>query len=160
VVLAYREAGMLLSYLRDSDQPAFDRMMNAILDGRTFVQAVTIGYHDDVRSLWKAFIRSNSDQNDLVEPFATDPRRLTLPAVAVRDSSTLSNRPAIGLVADGQRRAWHRLARRVSCPSVSCRSCCAPRFCESCQETTYAVQKNLPIRSPRRPGLAATSECR
>jgi hypothetical protein len=62
VVLAYREAGMFLSYLRETDRPAFDHMMNAILDGRPFVEAVTVGYHDDVRSLWEAFIKSDSDR--------------------------------------------------------------------------------------------------
>jgi len=62
VVLAYREAGMFLNYLRESDRPAFDRMMNAILDGRPFAEAVTVGYHDDVRSLWEAFIKSSSDR--------------------------------------------------------------------------------------------------
>ena len=62
VVLAYREAGMFLSYLRESDRPAFDRMMNAILDGRPFVEAVTFGYHDDERSLWEAFIKSSSER--------------------------------------------------------------------------------------------------
>lgn len=62
VVLAYRQAGMFMNYLRESDGPAFDRMMNAILDGRAFAEAVTIGYHDDVRSLWQRFIRSSSDR--------------------------------------------------------------------------------------------------
>jgi hypothetical protein len=62
VVLAYRQAGMFVAYLRESDRPAFDRMMNAIFDGRTFAQAVTIGYHDDARSLWQNFIASNSDR--------------------------------------------------------------------------------------------------
>ena len=57
VVLAYREAGMFVNYLRESDRPAFDRMMNAILDDRPFTQAVTVGYHDDVRSLWQEFIK-------------------------------------------------------------------------------------------------------
>jgi hypothetical protein len=56
-VLAYREAGMFVSYLRESDRPGFDRMMNAILDDRPFVKAVTAGYHDSVRSLWEKFIR-------------------------------------------------------------------------------------------------------
>jgi hypothetical protein len=60
VVLAYRQAGMFVTYLRESDGPAFDRMMNAILDGRTFAAAVTDGYHDDVRSLWQNFIKSGS----------------------------------------------------------------------------------------------------
>jgi hypothetical protein len=59
VVLAYREAGMFVSYLRESDRPAFDRMMNAILDGRPFKEAITVGYHDDVRSLWQKFIGSS-----------------------------------------------------------------------------------------------------
>jgi hypothetical protein len=59
VVLAYREAGTFVSYLRESDRPAFDRMMNAILDDRPFTEAVTIGYHDDVGSLWRKFIRAS-----------------------------------------------------------------------------------------------------
>jgi hypothetical protein len=62
VVLAYREAGMFVTYLRQSDGPAFDRMMNAILDGTSFVEAVTVGYHDDVRSLWQKFVTSRSDR--------------------------------------------------------------------------------------------------
>jgi hypothetical protein len=62
VVLAYREAGMFVTYLRESDGPAFDRMMNAILDGSGFVEAMTIGYHDNVRSLWEKFMTSRSDR--------------------------------------------------------------------------------------------------
>jgi hypothetical protein len=34
-------------------------MMNAILDGRPFVEAVGVGYHEDVRSLWEKFIKSS-----------------------------------------------------------------------------------------------------
>jgi hypothetical protein len=62
VVLAYREAGMFVTYLRESDRLAFDRMMQAILDGSTFVEAMTIGYHDDVRSLWQRFVSSSLDR--------------------------------------------------------------------------------------------------
>jgi hypothetical protein len=62
VVLAYREAGIFVSYLQESDRPAFDRMMNAILDSRAFAEAVTFGYHDDVRSLWQKFIESRTDR--------------------------------------------------------------------------------------------------
>jgi hypothetical protein len=58
-VLAYREAGMFVNYLRESDRPAFDRMMNAILADRPFTEAVTVGYHDNVRSLWEKFIKSS-----------------------------------------------------------------------------------------------------
>jgi len=59
VVLAYREAGMFVNYLRELDGPAFDRTLNAILNDRPFREAVTIGYHDDVRSLWQKFIESS-----------------------------------------------------------------------------------------------------
>ena len=58
VALAYRQAGMFVVYLRESDERAFDR--SAILDGRAFSEAVTFGYHDDVRSLWQKF-KSSSD---------------------------------------------------------------------------------------------------
>jgi hypothetical protein len=62
VVLAYREAGMFVTYLRESDGHAFDRMMNAILDGRAFAEAVAVAYHDDVRSLLQKFVRSQADR--------------------------------------------------------------------------------------------------
>jgi hypothetical protein len=62
VVLAYREAGMFVTYLRDRDRPAFGRMIAAILDGRAFAEAVSVGYHDDARSLWRNFLKSISDQ--------------------------------------------------------------------------------------------------
>jgi hypothetical protein len=61
VVLAYREAGMFVKYMRETDEPGFDRMMNAILDGRPFAEAVSVGYRDDVRSLWQRFIGSSAD---------------------------------------------------------------------------------------------------
>jgi hypothetical protein len=61
VVLAYRQAGMFVNYLRESNEPAFDRMMDTILDGRAFTEAVDVGYRDDVRSLWLQFIKSSSD---------------------------------------------------------------------------------------------------
>ena len=55
VVLAYRQAGMFVNYLRESDGPAFARMMNAILDGRPFVEALVGGYHKGLHSLWQEF---------------------------------------------------------------------------------------------------------
>ena len=61
-VLVYREAGMFVSYLRASDGPAFERMMNAILDGRTFADAVTAGYHEDARSLWQKFALTSAER--------------------------------------------------------------------------------------------------
>jgi len=61
VVLAYRQAGVFVNYLRESDRLAFERMLNAIIDGHAFAEAVTVGYHDDVRSLWQKF-KSSSDR--------------------------------------------------------------------------------------------------
>jgi hypothetical protein len=58
-VLAYREAGMFVNYLREADRSAFDRMMSTVLDNRPFTEAMTIGYHDNVRSLWEKFIKSS-----------------------------------------------------------------------------------------------------
>jgi hypothetical protein len=57
-VLAYREAGVFVNYLRESDRPGFDRMLNAVLDGRPFMDAVTVGYHVHVRSLWEKFVKA------------------------------------------------------------------------------------------------------
>jgi hypothetical protein len=61
-VMAYRQAGMFVSYLYDSDTPGFARMMNAILDGRPFVEAVDAGYRQDVQSLWQKFTLASAAQ--------------------------------------------------------------------------------------------------
>ena len=62
IVLAYRQAGMFVNYLRESDEPAFDRMMNEILEGRAFSEAVTVGYHADVQSLWQKFTHTSAER--------------------------------------------------------------------------------------------------
>jgi hypothetical protein len=60
-VMAYRQAGMFVSFLHDTDTPAFARMMNAILDGRPFVEALDTGYHQDVQSLWQKFATAGAE---------------------------------------------------------------------------------------------------
>jgi hypothetical protein len=60
-VMAYRQAGMFVSFLHDTDTPGFARMMNAVLDGRPFVEAVDTGYHQDVQSLWQKFATASAD---------------------------------------------------------------------------------------------------
>jgi hypothetical protein len=60
VVLAYREAGMFVAFLRASDEPAFAQLLNAILEGRPFAEAVTAAYHADIHSLWSRFLRSST----------------------------------------------------------------------------------------------------
>jgi hypothetical protein len=62
VVLAYRQSGMFVTYLHNSDGPAFARMMNAILDGRSFVEAVTVGYHENIQSLWNKFAQFSAEK--------------------------------------------------------------------------------------------------
>jgi len=63
VVLAYRQAGMFVNYLRESDGAAFDHMMNAILERRAFAEAVAVGYHADVHSLWQKFTQTTAERN-------------------------------------------------------------------------------------------------
>jgi hypothetical protein len=60
-VMAYRQAGMFVTWLHDSDRPGFARMMNAVLDGRPFAEAVTVGYRQDVHSLWQKFAQSGAE---------------------------------------------------------------------------------------------------
>jgi hypothetical protein len=60
-VMAYRQAGMFVSFLHDTDTPGFARMMNAILDGRPFAEAVDTGYHQDVQSLWQKFATAGAE---------------------------------------------------------------------------------------------------
>jgi hypothetical protein len=60
IVMAYRQAGMFVTYLRDLDSPAFNRMMNAILDARPFSQAVAAGYRADAHSLWLRFVQAQA----------------------------------------------------------------------------------------------------
>jgi hypothetical protein len=61
IVMAYRQAGMFVSWLHDTDAPGFARMMSAILDGRPFVEAVDTGYHQDVQSLWQKFATTSAE---------------------------------------------------------------------------------------------------
>jgi hypothetical protein len=61
-VLAYRQAGMFVAYLRDSDGPGFARMMDAILDGRPFVEAVAAGYPKDIHALWRQFAQASAER--------------------------------------------------------------------------------------------------
>jgi hypothetical protein len=61
-VLAYRQSGMFVSFLRDSDGPAFALMMTAVLDGRPLAEAVNVGYHEDVQSLWQKFVQASHQQ--------------------------------------------------------------------------------------------------
>jgi hypothetical protein len=58
-VMAYRQAGMFVTFLHDSDTAGFDRMMNAVLNGRPFGEAVATGYRTNVVTLWQKFAASD-----------------------------------------------------------------------------------------------------
>lgn len=62
IVMAYRQAGMFVSYLHDTDPPGFARMMHAVLDGRPFAEAVDAGYHQDVHVLWQEFASISAER--------------------------------------------------------------------------------------------------
>jgi hypothetical protein len=56
--MAYRQAGMFVAFLHDSDPVAFAEMMRAILDGQPFGEAVQAGYRTGLQALWLRFLRS------------------------------------------------------------------------------------------------------
>jgi hypothetical protein len=61
IVIAYRQAGMFVTYLHDSNPPGFDRMLQAIMDGQPFVEAVAAGYQKDVHALWQKFAAAGAE---------------------------------------------------------------------------------------------------
>jgi hypothetical protein len=63
IEMAYRQSGMFMAFLHDSNPAAFARLMNAILDGRPFAAAVRMSYGADLNALWDQFVRGlkNSD---------------------------------------------------------------------------------------------------
>jgi len=58
ILMAYRQAGLFVTFLRDTNPVGFSRMMNAILDGRPFAEAVTRGYDTDLHTLWLRFVQA------------------------------------------------------------------------------------------------------
>ena len=60
ILMAYRQAGMFVTFLHDTDPAGFARMMNAILDDRSFAEAMTTGYSTDLQALWLRFAQAQS----------------------------------------------------------------------------------------------------
>jgi hypothetical protein len=58
IQMAYRQSGLFVAFLHDSDPVAFAEMMRAILDGQPFGDAVAAGYHTGLQALWLRFLRS------------------------------------------------------------------------------------------------------
>ena len=57
IQLAYRQAGMFVTFLHETNPAGFARMMDAILDSRPFAEAVTTGYEADLQALWLRFVQ-------------------------------------------------------------------------------------------------------
>jgi hypothetical protein len=55
--MAYRQSGLFVAFLHDSDPVAFKAMMEAILDGQPLGDAVQAGYHTGLQSLWLRFLQ-------------------------------------------------------------------------------------------------------
>jgi hypothetical protein len=56
--MAYRQAGLFVGFLHETNPVGFARMMNAIPDGRPFAEAVTIGHEIDIQMLWLRFVHA------------------------------------------------------------------------------------------------------
>jgi len=59
--MAYRQAGLFVTFLHDTDPVGFARMMNAILDSRPLAEAVTAGYETDLQALWLRFVQAKQN---------------------------------------------------------------------------------------------------
>lgn len=57
-LMAYRQAGMFVAFLHDTNPAGFASMMNAIIDDRPFAEAVTTGFGTDLQTLWLRFVQT------------------------------------------------------------------------------------------------------
>jgi hypothetical protein len=55
--MAYRQAGLFVAFLHDSNPVGFERMMEAVYQSRPFADAVTSAYGADLPTLWSRFIQ-------------------------------------------------------------------------------------------------------
>jgi len=61
ILLAYRQAGLFVTFLHDTNPVGFARMMNAILDSRPLAEAVATGYETDLHTLWSRFVQAEQN---------------------------------------------------------------------------------------------------
>ena len=61
VQLAYRQAGLFVAFLHDTNPDGFARMMNAILDSHPFADAVATGYGTNLQTLWSRFAQAKEN---------------------------------------------------------------------------------------------------
>ena len=58
IQMAYRQAGLFVAFLGDTNPVGFARMMDAVLEGHPFAEAVTTGYQTDLHALWRRFVQA------------------------------------------------------------------------------------------------------
>src|SRR5262249_59797076 len=58
IQMAYRQAGLFVTFLHETNPVGFARMMNAILDGRPFAEAVTTGDETEPEILWSRVVQA------------------------------------------------------------------------------------------------------
>jgi hypothetical protein len=61
ILMAYRQAGLFVTFLHDTKPGGFARMMNAVLDGRPLAEAVPTGYETDLPTLWLRFVQAKQN---------------------------------------------------------------------------------------------------
>jgi hypothetical protein len=59
--MAYRQSGMFVTFLHDTNPVAFATMMQAIMDGQPLAEAVKAAYHTDLEALWLRFLRMSGE---------------------------------------------------------------------------------------------------
>ncbi len=53
--LFYRQSGLFVAFMRDSNPTAFDRFMKLLLSGETFTESIRSAYGQDLLALWQEF---------------------------------------------------------------------------------------------------------
>jgi hypothetical protein len=61
IQMAYRQAGLFVAFLHDSNPDGFARMIDAVLDGRPLAEAATTGYQTDLDTLWLRFVQTSKN---------------------------------------------------------------------------------------------------
>jgi hypothetical protein len=61
IQMAYRQSGMFVTFLHDTNPVAFATMMHGVLDGQPFAEAVAAAYHTDLEVLWLRFLRTSGE---------------------------------------------------------------------------------------------------
>jgi hypothetical protein len=59
--MAYRQAGLFVTFLHDTSPVGFARMMDAVLDGVPFAEAVTTAFETDLTTLWLRLARAQAN---------------------------------------------------------------------------------------------------